>query len=45
MRWLLLALAVALVPAVFVARELYWEPACGEEVLYEQKSPNEAFVF
>jgi hypothetical protein len=45
MRWLLLALAVAVVPAVFVARELYWEPICGEEVLSERKSPNEVFVF
>ena len=28
-----------------IAEELLWEPICGEEVLSERKSPNEAFVF
>lgn len=44
MRWLLVALTVVVVAAVFIAQELRWEPACGEEVLSEQKSPDEAFV-
>ena len=45
MRWLLIAVAVAVVAGLLIAEELLWEPICGEELLSEQKSPNEAFVF